>query len=35
MTRLRLILDPFLVLLLCTVALASVLPARGQGAHVA
>lgn len=35
MSRLRLILDPFLILLLCTVALASLLPARGQGAAIA
>lgn len=35
MNRLRLALDPFLLLLIGTVALASVLPARGDGARVA
>ena len=35
MNRLRLILDPFLLLLIATVILASLLPARGVGAHVA
>jgi sodium/bile acid cotransporter 7 len=35
MTRLRQILDPFLLLLLATVALASFLPARGDGARIA
>ncbi|KEQ53441.1 bile acid:sodium symporter family protein [Sphingobium chlorophenolicum] len=35
MRRLREILDPFLLLLLCTVALASTLPARGDGARIA
>lgn len=35
MQRLRDILDPFLLLLICTVALASFLPARGEGAAVA
>lgn len=35
MSRLRLILDPFLLLLLCTVALASFFPARGAAAPVA
>lgn len=35
MTRLRLILDPFLILLIGTVLLASFLPARGEGARVA
>lgn len=35
MTRLRLILDPFLMLLISTVVLASILPARGEGAHFA
>jgi sodium/bile acid cotransporter 7 len=35
MNRLREFFDPFLVLLLCTVALASLFPARGQGAHMA
>ncbi len=35
MTRLRLILDPFLILLIGTVVLASFLPARGEGARVA
>lgn len=35
MNRFRLILDPFLMLLIATVALASILPARGAGAHVA
>lgn len=34
-TRLRAALDPFLLLLLATVALASVLPARGTGAAIA
>ena len=34
MNRLRGILDPFLMLLIAMVALASVLPARGEGAHV-
>ncbi|EQB30598.1 bile acid:sodium symporter family protein [Sphingobium ummariense] len=35
MTRLRLILDPFLILLIGMVLLASFLPARGEGARVA
>jgi sodium/bile acid cotransporter 7 len=35
MNRLRQALDPFLLLLLTTVALASILPARGDGARVA
>jgi sodium/bile acid cotransporter 7 len=35
MTRLRQALDPFLLLLIATVALASVLPARGTGAGIA
>lgn len=35
MNRLRQALDPFLLLLLATVALASLLPARGDGAHIA
>ncbi|WP_420146201.1 bile acid:sodium symporter family protein [Sphingobium sp.] len=35
MNRLRQLLDPFLLLLLATVALASVLPARGTGAVIA
>lgn len=35
MNRLRQALDPFLLLLIATVALASVLPARGEGARVA
>jgi len=35
MTRLRQALDPFLLLLLATVALASFLPARGDGARIA
>lgn len=35
MTRLRQALDPFLLLLLATVALASLLPARGDGARIA
>ena len=35
MTRLRHALDPFLLLLLATVALASILPARGDGALIA
>lgn len=35
MNRLRQALDPFLLLLIATVALASVLPARGQGARIA
>lgn len=35
MNRLRQALDPFLLLLLATVAIASVLPARGDGARVA
>ncbi|KKW91402.1 bile acid:sodium symporter family protein [Sphingobium chungbukense] len=35
MNRLRDLLDPFLLLLICTVALASVLPARGEGARIA
>ena len=34
MSRLREILDPFLLLLIGMVVLASVLPARGEGAHV-
>lgn len=34
MSRLRLILDPFLMLLLATVALASFLPARGEAADI-
>ena len=35
MTRLRELIDPFLLLLLGTVALASLLPARGDGARIA
>lgn len=35
MNRLRQALDPFLLLLLATVALASLLPARGEGARIA
>lgn len=35
MTRLRELIDPFLLLLLGTVALASILPARGDGARIA
>ncbi|WP_313801607.1 bile acid:sodium symporter family protein [Sphingobium sp.] len=35
MQRLRDIFDPFLLLLICTVALASFLPAHGQGARIA
>jgi sodium/bile acid cotransporter 7 len=35
MNRLRQVLDPFLLLLIATVALASVLPARGEGARIA
>lgn len=35
MNRLRHALDPFLLLLLATVALASILPARGDGARIA
>lgn len=35
MNRLRQALDPFLLLLIATVALASVLPARGEGARIA
>ena len=35
MNRLRQALDPFLLMLTATVALASVLPARGQGARIA
>lgn len=35
MNRLRQALDPFLLLLIATVALASILPARGQGARIA
>ncbi|AMK24194.1 MULTISPECIES: bile acid:sodium symporter family protein [unclassified Sphingobium] len=35
MQRLREILDPFLLLLICTVALASLLPARGEAAGIA
>ncbi|MDR7153620.1 sodium/bile acid cotransporter 7 [Sphingobium xenophagum] len=35
MNRLRHALDPFLLLLLATVALASILPARGEGARIA
>ncbi|CCW20327.1 Sodium-Bile acid symporter [Sphingobium indicum BiD32] len=35
MTRLRELIDPFLLLLIATVALASLLPARGDGARVA
>jgi sodium/bile acid cotransporter 7 len=35
MNRLRDILDPFLMLLIGTVALASAFPARGEGAHIA
>ena len=35
MNRLRQALDPFLLLLIATVALASLLPARGQGARIA
>ena len=35
MSRLRELVDPFLLLLIGTVILASFLPARGQGAHVA
>nr|WP_087575018.1 bile acid:sodium symporter family protein [Sphingomonas sp. CDS-1] len=35
MQRLREILDPFLLLLICTVALASLLPARGAAAGIA
>lgn len=34
MSRLREIADPFLLLLIAMVALASVLPARGEGAHI-
>ena len=34
MNRLREIADPFLLLLIAMVALASVLPARGEGAHI-
>lgn len=34
MSRLREIADPFLLLLIAVVALASVLPARGEGAHI-
>lgn len=35
MTRLRELIDPFLLLLIATVALASLLPARGDGARIA
>jgi sodium/bile acid cotransporter 7 len=35
MTRLRELFDPFLLLLIATVALASLLPAHGQGARIA
>ncbi len=35
MNRLRQALDPFLLMLIATVALASILPARGQGARIA
>lgn len=35
MNRLRQALDPFLLMLIATVALASILPARGQGAPIA
>ncbi|WP_022683137.1 bile acid:sodium symporter family protein [Sphingobium bisphenolivorans] len=35
MARLRSLLDPFLLLLLATIALASLLPARGDGARIA
>lgn len=35
MQRLRDILDPFLLLLICTVTIASFLPARGEGADIA
>ncbi|WP_176590254.1 bile acid:sodium symporter family protein [Sphingobium sp. EM0848] len=35
MNRFRDLFDPFLLLLICTVALASFLPARGQGASIA
>lgn len=35
MTRLRELIDPFLLLLIATVALASLLPARGNGARIA
>lgn len=35
MNRLRLIFDPFLLLLIGTVILASILPARGEGARIA
>ena len=34
MSRLREIADPFLLLLIAMVALASFLPARGEGAHI-